>query len=367
MSSIRKRPDGAWRARYRDHDGKEHSRHFARKIDAETWLKEVDAALLSGLYVDPRRARITVAQWCDEWLSGYTGRAGTMASARTHIAQIKLGFPGVRVVMLKPSMVKTWTAELSKTMAPGTVYATYRRLAQIMAAAHRDGLIPRSPCSRDTAPPRPPQRPYVATLEQVQQLHDTFPEHQRVAVLLAAFAGLRVAEIAGLRVGDVDLDEAVIYPRVQYGDKPLKSTAAETPIPIPTSFAEYLRAAMKRHPGATVVTDGDGGSSSPWALERAMRTARKKIPGLPAGFRVHDLRHTYASLLIASGLDIKTVQTRVRHASATTTLGVYGHMFPDADERTRGALEPLFSRADYLRTPAVLKAGQPGSDKAICV
>jgi integrase len=82
-----------------------------------------------------------------------------------------------------------------------------------------------------------------------------------------------------------------------------------------------------------------------------MRVARVKVPGLPDGFRYHDLRHYLASLLIASGADVKTVQARLRHASAMTTLDTYGHLWPDRDESTRAATEAVFpARADYLRT-----------------
>ena len=73
----------------------------------------------------------------------------------------------------------------------------------------------------------------------------------------------------------------------------------------------------------------------PWVIEQAMRKVRGKIEGLPDTFTFHDLRHYLASLLIASGADIKTVQARMRHASATTTLDTYGHLWPDADESTR--------------------------------
>jgi integrase len=74
-----------------------------------------------------------------------------------------------------------------------------------------------------------------------------------------------------------------------------------------------------------------------------MRTARKKVDGLPAGFRYHDLRHYFASLLIASGADVKTVQARLRHASAKTTLDTYGHISPDRDESTRAAVQAVFT------------------------
>ncbi|MFJ7207472.1 tyrosine-type recombinase/integrase [Streptomyces sp. NPDC098789] len=73
-------------------------------------------------------------------------------------------------------------------------------------------------------------------------------------------------------------------------------------------------------------------------MERQIRAVRDKVPGLPEGFRFHDLRHYYASLLIASGADIKTVQHRLRHASAKTTLDTYGHLWPDTEETTRAAV-----------------------------
>ena len=83
-----------------------------------------------------------------------------------------------------------------------------------------------------------------------------------------------------------------------------------------------------------------------------MREARVEIEGLPAGFRFHDLRHYFASLLIASGLDVKTVQARVRHASAKTTLDTYGHLWPDRDESSRAAVAAVYAaRSDSPAYP----------------
>jgi integrase len=71
------------------------------------------------------------------------------------------------------------------------------------------------------------------------------------------------------------------------------------------------------------------------------------VTALPAGFRFHDLRRNFASLLIASGASVKVVQARLRHASAKTTLDTYGHLWPDPDESTRTAVETvLVARAD---------------------
>ena len=111
-------------------------------------------------------------------------------------------------------------------------------------------------------------------------------------------------------------------------------------------MALELAAHVRQWPGQTLLAGADGGQLSTWALERAMRTARAKVDGLPAGFRYHDLRHYLASLLIASGADVKTVQARLRHASAKTTLDCYGHLWPDRDESV------FANRADSLRTAA---------------
>ena len=66
----------------------------------------------------------------------------------------------------------------------------------------------------------------------------------------------------------------------------------------------------------------------------------------------HDLRHYFASLLIASCADIKTVQARMRHASARTTLDTYGHLWPDADESTRTAIGAVITERLNARTEA---------------
>ena len=73
----------------------------------------------------------------------------------------------------------------------------------------------------------------------------------------------------------------------------------------------------------------DGGQLSTWAIERAMRKARGEVKGLPAGFRYHDLRHYFASLLIADG--------------AKTTLDTYGHIWPDRDESTRATVDAVLT------------------------
>jgi integrase len=114
---------------------------------------------------------------------------------------------------------------------------------------------------------------------------------------------LRTGEAAGLRTTDVDLAGGFARPVVQHPAEPLKTEMSRTPIPIPA------------------------------VLTQELASARRRVDGLPPEFRFHDLRHYFASLLIAAGCDIKTVQARVRHGSTKTTLDTYGH-------RRRGRVHP---------------------------
>ncbi|MGI8815487.1 MAG: site-specific integrase [Pseudonocardia sp.] len=362
MASIKRRPDGVWRARYRDVAGREFARHFSRKVDAQRWLDERTAALVAGTHVDPQTARTTVESWCATWLDGYgTRRPSTVRQARVHVARIVAEFGPLPLGAVRPSQVKAWTTRLGEQgYAASTVYALHSRLSQIMSDAVHDGIIPRSPCSRRTSPPRAKQRAYVASTEQVWALHDEMPEHLRAAILLGAFAGLRNAESCGLRVSDVDFLRGVITPAVQYPAEPLKTEISRTPIPVPRSLCTALSAHIARFGGGGEhLLIGEAGESGwqlgPWVLERAVRAARVKADGLPEGFRYHDLRHYFASLLISSGANVKVVQARLRHASATTTLDTYGHLWPDSDEATRTAVETvLTARADCVRTMEVI-------------
>ncbi|MCD4850091.1 site-specific integrase [Arthrobacter sp. AK01] len=353
MPSVKKRPDGRWRARYRDEVGKEHARHFPRKIDAQRWLDEVTASVVSGTYVDPKTALTTVQEWSVIWLRGYeNNRPSTVRQARTHLKRINAAFGSRALKSVRPSEVKTWTARLSDAgLADSTVYALHSRLGQLFSDAVHDGLLPKSPVSRRTASPvsrrtaprAGKQRAYVASTEQVWALHDAMPSGLQPAVLLAAFAGLRIAEAVALRVSDVDFMRGIISPAGQYPGVELKTEESKTPIPIPQNLCLELSVNHTRWGSETLVTNEWGRAISPHRLEHYFREARATVKGLPEGFRFHDLRHYFASLLIAQGLDVKVVQKSLRHSSAKTTLDTYGHMWPDKEESARAAVASVLT------------------------
>lgn len=293
-----------WRVTWYDDAGNSRSAAFHRKADADRHRTKIESDQMRGEYVDPRAARMTVDEWCAIWLEGYTTRRpSTVRQAQVHVVQIRVEFGHRRLSTVRPSHVRAWTARLRKkggqsdggepqALSESYVYALHARLSQIMADAVHDGILARNPCSRRTSPGAGKQRPYVATTEQIWALHDAMPTRYRAAVLLGAFAGVRLAEACGLRVEDVNFLRRVIRPVVQYPAQPLKTETSRTPVPIARSLVTELSDHIHRWRADTLFTNRRGEQLEPWRLERAFRTARKKVDGLVPEFRVQDLRHS---------------------------------------------------------------------------
>lgn len=91
----------------------------------------------------------------------------------------------------------------------------------------------------------------------------------------------------------------ITLPAVQYSTLPPKKEMSGETVPVPDSLVTVLKPLCADRAHALV--DEDGAQLGSWQVEREMRRIRGKATGLPTGFRIHDLRHFYASLLIASG------------------------------------------------------------------
>jgi integrase len=345
VASVEKTANGRYRARYRDQAGNEHLKRFALKREAQAWLDAATAKLETGTWVAPRMAKTTVGQWCETWLATYaTRKTSTVRMAKVHCAKIVAEFGDRRLDSVRPSEVRAWMVKLQEQgFAESYIFALHTRMAQVYSDAIHDGLVSRSPLSRRTSPRMGKQRPYVATTEQIWALHDALHPRYRAGLLLAAFAGLRLAEVCGLRVAHVDFMRGIIHPEVQYPADPLKTEVSRSAVPIPHDLALTLSAHVDEFSTDWIMADERGAQMGPWQLQREFRRVRPEVNDLPAGFRFHDLRHYYASLLISSGLDVKVIQARLRHASAKTTLDTYGHLWPDSDETTRAAISNVIA------------------------
>jgi integrase len=207
MASIARRPDGTYRPRYRDEHGKEHARHFKRKVDAQRWLDEVAAAVQTGTYVDPTRAKLTVGELAPVWLAGKinlkpTSRARYADVLKTHVLP---RWGNVTLIRVTHGDVQAWLSKLSgRGLAGASVRKAQGVLSGILGLAVRDRRLAVNPALGVALPPMQEKRRRYLTAEQLEALADAAGPG-RVAVLVLGYCGLRWSELAALRVRHFDL------------------------------------------------------------------------------------------------------------------------------------------------------------------
>lgn len=373
MANIQKRPNGKWRARYRDDAGKEHARHFEKKVDAQRWLDEVTASQLTGQYVDPRAGRVTFRAYAEPWRLAKPHRPSTAAGVelalRVHAYPVIGDRPLARI---RRSDVQQLVTGLSKPregfkpLRPSTVRTVYNTIRAVFTSAVHDRLIAVSPCAGVDLPEVPRRRVEPLTVDQVRALTDEMPDRYQALIVTAAGTGLRPGELLGLQVRHVDFfkRQLRVEQQVQQTEAggtrvcPPKTKESERVVPLPDMVVHALVAHLKAFPAGPddFVFQGPEGGAIVYTrfMDSVFRPARKRL-GLKAS-GLHMLRHTYASLLIAAGESVKVVSERLGHANAAMTLNVYSHLWPDSEDRTRKAIDGAFSeggdegRADSGRT-----------------
>lgn len=357
MASIKRRPDGVWRARYRDDQGKERSKHFARKVDAQAWLDEIRASQLTGTYVDPRSGRISLQTFYKQWSKRQLWVAGTRRAFDLALADSKLG--DVELRALRHSHGEEWVRrQTERGLAPGTVIARMAHLRAVLAGAVRDRVIRVDPFSQVTLPRQRKAEASMRlpTTEEVAAMLTAASEPFAVAIALGAFAGLRAGEIGGLQVGDVDFLRRRIHVRRQVvpadGIRAPKY-GSERVVYVPDALTKMISAHIARtRPDSWLFKSRTGEPADQNVLTQRFKYLRDKLE--LKHLRLHDLRHHYASGLIMSGCDVVTVSRALGHSSAAITLGVYAHLWPTAEDRTRsaaaGMMAALENPADSPRT-----------------
>lgn len=359
MAHVEKRGPGKWRARYYV-DGRERSKTFERKVDAERFLATVQTDLLRGAYVDVHD-RTTVAEYARRWAAARPHRPSTerrvTSLIETHIAGTPLGSRRLAGVM--PSDVQSWVTDRSKLLAPSTLRLLVSLLRSVYAAAVLDRLVGSSPVVRLQLPIDRRPRVVPLTVDQVRDLAAAMPARNRAMVLTQAGLGLRMGELLALRAQDVDFLRRTA--RVEWQIAPGAKTRSEpkTPrsrrtLPLPQMVAEALAEHMRRWPPAE---DGSFFTTKTGAVYRhdyygsQIFAAAVRRAELPEGTTSHDLRHHYASVLLAAGESVVAVAERLGHENATLVLSTYGHLMPDSEDRTRRAIDAAWSAtSDGLTT-----------------
>ncbi len=364
MASIQKRPNGKWRARFRDEQRREHAGHFDTKAAAQRWLDEQTSALVRGDFVTPDAGRVLFREYAEEWRGlQVQHRPTTAAQVETNLRlHVYPQLGDLELRRIRPNHIQALVRELTSELAPATVEVVYRYISAILRSAVADQLIPKSPAVGPKLPAKIRTRVEPLPVEMVWRLADAIEPRYRALVVLGAGTGLRQGEALGLTLDRVDFlrrrltvdRQLVLLPGAGPELGPPKTAASVRDVPVPDVVLEELSQHLIDWPADTegfVFTDQQGRPIRRTRFSPAWRRAVADA-GAPAGTRFHDLRHHYASLLIRYGESVKVVQSRLGHASAAETLETYSHLWPDSDDRTRDAVEQGLrgNSADHART-----------------
>jgi integrase len=319
-----------------------------------------------------RREPITMAEFTAKWDEDYLvvrqqlGRlkestlVGYRVNLRVHIQPFfgrtrldEIGLPHVR------EFVK---AMLAKQLKPATVLKAVAIVKEMFKHAVQWGYLDANPALYIERPRVEIEEMEILTPPEIRRLLEAAEEPVRTLLLCAVLTGMRRGELLGLKWEDIDFEGNRIHVRrALWRGKFVtpKSRRSRRAIDMGPTLKAALGRLTSRFKGEMVFTspegdvmDADNFSSRDWA--RVLRRSKLKR------IRFHDLRHTYASLLIAQGAHPKYIQVQLGHASIQTTLDRYGHLMPEMHEAEARKLDRLVFGATGQDgvTPAAADAAQ---------
>ena len=354
MASI-DRVDAGWRARFRTPDGKSRSRTFRRKLDAEAFLAEIGHARNTGAFIDPEQGRLTLAAWHQRWWASTVDlrpstRVRVEGIIRLHVLP---RFGGWRLVDITHQEVQDWVAALSASgQAPASVQKTHQQLSKMLAAAVKDRRLATNPAAGVDLPRIEQEEMRFLDPDEVATLAESIDARYRPLVLVGAYSGLRIGEMAGLRRsrvdlhrGRVDVVEALVEVNGRHHFGPAKTRQGRRTVPLPRSvLTELERHVAGLGPDGLVFTAPEGGPLRRSLFHRRFWAPATEAAGV-APLRIHDLRHTAVAFWIAAGASPKEIARRAGHASVVTVLDRYGHLLPGDEDRVTEALDVMAQMA----------------------
>lgn len=302
--------------------------------------------------------QISVAKFLEDWLEAATPALAPRTAisysqvVRDHLAP-QIG--SVRLSRLTPQRVQRMMADLARAgVTPASVAYARVVLRIALGRAVRWGLVGRNVAALADAPHFEARGIEPLSPEQARLLLASLEDDpMRTFVVVAVTTGLRLGELLGLRWEDVDFDEATLSVRRQIQrlagelrEVPLKTRASQATI----ALAPPAVAALREHRtssgriGGPVFAAEAGGPLDPSNVRRWWLKALKRA-GLPPR-RLHDLRHSTATFLLAAGVPARVVQEILRHASYRTTAGTYQHPDLAMQREAMAKLGQLLERRD---------------------
>ncbi|MEU0520150.1 tyrosine-type recombinase/integrase [Streptosporangium sp. NPDC006007] len=367
-----------WQVRWRDDAGQQRKKNFERKVDADRFDARIHAELAAGTYVDPDAGKITLKEYGDKWLAAQTFEESTRESVELRLRlHVYPTLGGRELRALRPSVIQSWTRGLQQTLAPNYVRTVFANLSGLLAAAVDDGLIAKNPCRAGSVKPPAPSRKKIRpwSRERVEAVRSAIPVRYCSTVDLGAGLGLRQGEVFGLAVDDVEFLPGVVHVVRQVKIVGAKLCFAPPKggkprdVPLPESVALRLAGHVTayssvsvtlpwKHPEGKLVTarliftsrerkalNRNYFNTFIWkpALETAgvipqrLEGVRKWAESREHGF--HALRHHFASVLLADGVDVRSLAEFLGHHDPGFTLRTYTHLMPSGEERMRKAVD----------------------------
>ncbi len=367
--TVRLRVDGRWEARLRLPGGRRKSVFGPSQREVLAKLRALQQELSRGrLPADERR---TVAQYLTAWADGVAAsvRPSTAAAYRLCVRRLLPLIGHLRLVALTPTdLSRAYHRLLQDGLSPRTVQQTATVLHTALAEAERQGLVGRNVAALARAPrPAPPERRILSPAELARLFQDSAARDDRLHALwvLLGTTGCRVGEALGAGWDRIDLDAGTWrIDRALQRQRgaglvlvPPKSAASRRLVHLPQIAVQALRAHRTRQRAERlaagpawqapipdlVFTRPDGRPLDPAHVNHRLHAALRRA-GLP-DVRVHDLRHSVASALLARGVHPKLVQSLLGHSTPLLTLATYSHVTPDLHAATTAHLDALFAGA----------------------
>ncbi|MBB6170734.1 integrase [Nocardiopsis mwathae] len=357
----------AYKVPYRDGDGKQTSQTWDTLTQAKEFRDLVRGQKNSGILQDFKAGRITVSAWGAEWLSTIkaTRRPSTHATYRTWVNRYILPeLGGMTLNAVTPHdiqrAVNAWATRHG--LSAWTVRLIYRACKGLFQEAADAGRIPASPCRNVRLPEVHTSEVVPFTVAEVEAIAEEITPRYRLLVVMGACLGLRIGELLGLTWDRIDLEAGTVSVDRQLQDgrlSPAKTRTSIRRVPLSQRVITELRTHRDLYPPQTVSVEQDGapgrtevepvfrsprgGMANPATVRYRFRkacTAAGLRPEVP--HKLHNLRHTFASVCIEHNTSPKKIQTWMGHASISVTMDVYGHLMNSSDDSLRSAMDAAF-------------------------
>ena len=298
---------------------------------------------------------VSLGRWATEWL-GFSvhlkpkTRLGYESLLRTRVLPT---FGSLDLREIDGLEIRRWVAEMhAEGLSASRVKQSYRLLRQLLSSAVDCGLLDRDPSHGVKLPRDVRTEMACLTAQEVERLAEALPARYRPLINVLAFGGLRWGEASALRRRRCDLDAGLLIVAESLGDVNGRVIFGDTKTyrvrktRIPAFLVDELRAHMetvKSAPDALLFTAPMGGPLRIANFRKRVWWPALDTAGLPRSVRIHDMRHTCASLLIRQGVHPKAIQHHLGHSSINITMDRYGHLLPDQFDDLASKLDVVHS------------------------